>query len=100
MAIAYFTRMPNVSPDQARQVIAEVMKRLGRRGPEGALYHAEGPTDDGGWWSINVWESDDAARKFANEYLKPVLNSFGMSVPDGERLPIEWETSSMIPRGG
>ena len=45
--------------------------------PTGGLYHAEGPTADGGWWTFNVWESTEAQQRFADEVLHPVLTDVG-----------------------
>ncbi len=99
MSVAYFTRVPHISPEQARQVITQVGQSLGNKRPDGALYHAEGPTEDGGWWAINVWETDDDARRFAETYLHPVLNELHVPIPTEDRLAVEWETSSMTVHG-
>ena len=36
------------------------------------LYHAGGPID-GGWCVIEVWESEDIAKRYMNDVLKAAL---------------------------
>jgi hypothetical protein len=39
--------------------------------PEEVLIHVCGPTSDGGWHTVDVWESQEAFERFANELLIP-----------------------------
>jgi hypothetical protein len=52
---------------------------------EGILSHAAGPTDDG-WCVVDVWESEEAFRRFG-EVIVPILQELG--VPGEPRvLPV------------
>ncbi|MGA7668900.1 MAG: hypothetical protein WBW04_00660 [Nitrolancea sp.] len=94
MAVAYFSKLPNTPPETAEKVVARIRAQLGNRRPDGAIFHAEGPTDDGGWWAFNIWDSDDASENFGVEFLRPTLNSLGIAIPREDRLEVNWETSS------
>ena len=96
MAVALFTRWPAGPAETSQQVAERINQRLGDRPPAGGLYHAEGPTDDGGWWTFNVWESEDAVRRFHQEILHPVLDEVGASRGEVRRLQVAWDTSQML----
>jgi hypothetical protein len=94
MAVAIFTETPNVTAEQAKQVDAEITRRLGvpNVGPEGGLFHADGPTDTGGWWIFEVWESDEAATRFHDGILKPALAHAGLEPAPSRRLEVTWHS--------
>lgn len=64
--------------------------------PEGAVLHAAGAGPNGGWRVIEIWESEDAARKFDEERVEPVLNAVGIKRPD----PETWQLHNLVTRGG
>ena len=45
-----------------------VERNLGPDRPPGLLAHVSGPVEDG-WRIVNVWESEDAYRRFVSERL-------------------------------
>jgi hypothetical protein len=49
--------------------------------PEGHQIHIAGPTDTG-WRVINVWDSEEAFKKFREEKLIPALEAAG----EGDRI--------------
>jgi len=49
--------------------------------PEGLLSHAAGPTGDGGWIVIEVWESQAAQGSFMETRLGPALHETGLPAP-------------------
>jgi hypothetical protein len=53
-----------------------VLERVGGVQPEGALMHIAGPTERG-WRVIEVWESEDAQRRFQEERLNPAFDAVG-----------------------
>jgi hypothetical protein len=85
MAVAIFTET---------QVDDEITRRLGAPnvGPEGGLFHADGPTDTGGWWIFEVWESDEAATRFHDGILKPALAHAGLEPAPSRRLEVTWHS--------
>ncbi len=58
MSVAYFSDTPNVTREQVERVSGFVNEQLGGSPPEGSLVHADGPTDDGGWWSCELFEPE------------------------------------------
>lgn len=56
--------MPGVSEAEYKLVEAH----LGPDRPPGLLAHVAGPTDEG-WRVVNVWESEEAFRRFQSERL-------------------------------
>ncbi|MDQ3399252.1 MAG: hypothetical protein M3511_16100 [Deinococcota bacterium] len=92
MTVAFFTEFPQATPEMARQISEYVNTQLGDKPPEGGIYHAEGPTDNGGWWAFDVWESDDTAERFYADILTPTLES--VNVPKGQprKLSVQWES--------
>ena len=68
MAVGVFMEFPGVTWEQYEQLVQD----LGLSGPpEGELIHVCGPTSDGGWRTVDVWESQEAFERFANELLIP-----------------------------
>ena len=47
--------------------------------PEGWIFHAAGPTEDG-WRVVEVWESQEAADAYFQGRLGQVLQNVGVSV--------------------
>ena len=56
--------------------------------PEGGVLHVAGPSPTGGWRVVEVWESEDAARKFDEETLLPLLQSVGVERPEAQSWPV------------
>jgi hypothetical protein len=54
-----------------------VAARIGEEPPAGCLYHISGPIE-GGWRVIEVWESEDAQRRFQTERLNPAFEAEGV----------------------
>ena len=92
MAVAYFFDLSH-DATVAAQVSAHISARLGSRSPEGGLFHAEGPSDTGGWWSFNVWASDEQFRAFFETYVRPAAAEAGIDPPTFRRLEVAWDTS-------
>lgn len=64
MSFGVLQEMPEVSEAEYRQV----EKHLGPDRPPGLLAHVAGPTEDG-WRIINIWQDEDAFRRFQSERL-------------------------------
>jgi hypothetical protein len=76
-----------------------INQRLEGNFPEGGLYHAEGPTDEGGWWTFNVWESEDIFERFNQAILQPVLQEVNAPPAQVRRLQVNWDTSQLPGQG-
>ncbi len=94
MAVAFYSETSNVTPVQAKQIGDEVTRHLGgpNMGPEGGLFHADGPTPEGGWWTFDIWESDEAATRFHDGILYPAIAQAGLEPPTPRRLEVAWHT--------
>jgi len=57
-------------------VLERVRESLGEAGPEGCLVHVAGPTE-GGWRVIEVWESEEAQRRFQEDVLDAAFAGAG-----------------------
>lgn len=80
MAVAMLMDNPNGSQeiyDRARQ-------ELGLDRPIGGILHVAGPSPDGGWRVIEVFDSEEEARRFIQERLGPALKAAGASGPPPE----------------
>ncbi len=87
MSVANFSRYAELSPETAKQIMGRIMTQIGNQQPAGAIFHAEGPSNDGGWWTFDVWESDDAAQQFMDNFVNPVLSSFNVHVDRESPVP-------------
>jgi hypothetical protein len=86
---------PNVTQeqyDQSSQAIGVTSENV----PDGGILHVAGPGPNGGWRVVEIWESEDAARKFDEEEVEPVLQQAGIQRP----APEKWEVHRLIVRGG
>ncbi len=99
MAIAVFSQWPQAPADTSQRVAEGINQRLGGNFPEGGLYHAEGPTDEGGWWTFNVWESEDIFQQFNQEILQPVLQEVNAPPAQVRRFQVSWDTSQLPGQG-
>jgi hypothetical protein len=95
VSVAFFFEMPQVTADTAAQFSAHVREHLGSSQPDGGIFHAEGPDSSGGWWSFNVWESDDHFTRFLEQFVVPAMAHVGLTPPSYRRLDIAWDTSQM-----
>jgi hypothetical protein len=41
--------------------------------PEGLIFHTSGPSPDGGWRIVDVWESRDTFDRFFAEKVQPTI---------------------------
>ncbi|MDX6476702.1 MAG: hypothetical protein QOH95_2213 [Gaiellaceae bacterium] len=93
MPIAMMFNNPNVTSEQYDAVREKL--NVSDNPPEGSILHIAGPGPGGGWRVIEVWESKEAAEKFAQERLKPLFDELGM----GERpAPEVWQVHNVMTR--
>lgn len=55
--------------------------------PEGGIIHLAGPSPNGGWRVIEVWESEEAAAAW-DERIEPILQQAGINRPAPETWPV------------
>jgi hypothetical protein len=76
MAVLVHNRGADWSQDLYEATLARVMPDRSRP-PAGLLAHVGAPGADGGWQVIDVWESEEAYRRFVEETLFPVAKDLG-----------------------
>lgn len=77
MAIAMQFEVPGVTQQQYDQV-EEKLRQCGVSLPAaGQLVHVAGPAD-GGWRTVDVWESREAADRFFRDHLEAIFAEVGL----------------------
>ena len=74
MSVKYFRESSGTTPPLARRIADRIDARQGCAPPEGAIYHAEGGSA-GAYWTFDVWESEEAARRFYDAIRDPGRDS-------------------------
>ncbi len=62
---------PGMTAELYDQINDRVNPPSGR--PEGLLFHSAGPSPDGGWRIIDVWDSHETFRAFLQEKVMPTV---------------------------
>jgi hypothetical protein len=75
MSVVMFIDNPNGSQEIYEKVTA------GRTLPIGGRVHVAGPRPGGGWCVIEVWETEEEARRFLQEEFAPAMRAAGASGP-------------------
>src|ERR1700676_2531386 len=86
MAVGLVMRFPNMTRGQYEAAAAlmgiNTQKRTSRW-PPGLLSHAAGPTSDGAFVTMDVWESRAAHARFLTDRLGVAVQKLGItSIPD------------------
>jgi len=81
MAVAMMVDNPNGSQELYERIRAQ----LGFQKPTGGVFHIAGPSPNGGWRVIEVWESEEQANRFFLEHLVPALRAAGVQGPPPQR---------------
>jgi hypothetical protein len=66
----------------SRETYERIRRRLGSRKPAGGIFHIAGPSPNGGWRVVEVWESEEDADRFFRQQFIPALREAGV-----RRLP-------------
>jgi hypothetical protein len=69
------------NPEGSQEVYDSVREQLGLEEPAGGIFHLAGSSPSGGWRVIEVWESEEDAKRFVEERLLPAFQAVGASVP-------------------
>jgi hypothetical protein len=91
MPVAMLIDNPNVT----QELYDRVREQLGLEGaPAGGIFHAAGPSPEGGWRVVELWDSEDDARRFFSERLGPAFEAAGITAPRPE--PQFWPVHSYL----
>jgi hypothetical protein len=71
------------NPDGSQEAYEKVRAQLGLEAPAGGIFHAAGPSPNGGWRVLEVWESEEDARRWRDERLMPAFDATGVPRPPG-----------------
>jgi hypothetical protein len=74
-------------PGSPRRTTTPCWPSSARSHPRGCLYHISGPVE-GGWRVIEIWESEEAQRRFQKERLNPAFEAVGMAVVTPTYFPV------------
>jgi hypothetical protein len=73
------------NPEGSQETYDRVRERLGLNRPAGGIFHVAGPSPNGGWRVIEVWESEEDAKRFV-ERLRPAFEAVGAPPPPPPEL--------------
>jgi hypothetical protein len=83
------------NPEGSQEIYDKVRDQLGLEDrPAGGILHVAGPSPNGGWRVIEVWETEQDAARFFNERLKPAFEAVGVSGPPPQ--PQVWPVHSYM----
>jgi hypothetical protein len=74
------------NPQGSEETYDRVREQLGLEKPAGGIFHVAGPSPSGGWRVIEVWESEEDAKRFVAERLQPALEAVGAAPPTPPEL--------------
>ena len=82
MAVAMLIDNPNGS----QEIYEQLRERIGLEKPAGGIFHIAGPSPNGGWRVIEIWESEEDAKRFLVERLRPAAEAIGTAPPPPPEL--------------
>ena len=82
MAVAMLIDNPNGS----QEIYEQLRERIGLEKPAGGIFHVAGPSPNGGWRVIEIWESEEDAKRFLVERLRPATEAIGAAPPPPPEL--------------
>jgi hypothetical protein len=74
------------NPEGSQNIYDRVREQLGLERPAGGIFHVAGPSPNGGWRVIEVFESEEDAKRFATERLRPAFEQVGAPAPPPPEL--------------
>lgn len=74
------------NPEGTQEIYERVRKQIDLEKPAGGIFHLAGPNPNGGWRVIEVWETEEDARRFVKERLLPAFEAVGAPAPPPPQL--------------
>jgi hypothetical protein len=65
------------NPAGSQELYESIRKELGLEAPAGGILHLAGPSPNGGWRVIELFESQEDANRFLKERFGPALRAVG-----------------------
>jgi hypothetical protein len=73
----------------SQEVYERIRELLGVERPAGGIFHVAGPGPNGGWRVIEVWDSEESARRFFEERVLPAAEAVGApALPSPQFWPV------------
>jgi hypothetical protein len=69
------------NPRGSQEIYDRIREQLGLEKPAGGILHVAGPSPNGGWRVLEVWESEEDAKRFAKERLLPAFEAASAPPP-------------------
>jgi hypothetical protein len=66
------------NPEGSQELYDRIRSQLGLEKPAGGIFHAAGPSPNGGWRVIELWQSEEEAERFFKERFVPALEALGL----------------------
>ncbi len=66
------------NPWGSQEVYEKLREQLRLEAPAGGIAHLAGPSPNGGWRVIEVWQSEDEAQRFLKERFAPAMAAIGV----------------------
>ena len=85
------------NPGGSQELYEKVRAHLGLDAPAGGIFHCAGPSPNGGWRVIEVWENEEDAIRFRNERLIPAFEAVGAPPPSVK--PEFWPLHNVMTAG-
>jgi hypothetical protein len=73
------------NPQGSQELYERVRSHLGLDKPAGGIFHVAGPSPNGGWRVIEIWESEEEMNRFFQERFIPALRAVGAAGPPPPR---------------
>jgi hypothetical protein len=73
------------NPAGSQELYEKIRAHLGLDKPAGGIFHLAGPSPNGGWRVIEVWDSEEDANRFFQEQFIPALKTLGVGGPPPSR---------------
>jgi hypothetical protein len=74
------------NPEGSQELYEKVRAELGLDGPAGRFVHIAGPSPNGGFRVIELWESEEDAERFFKERCLPAFKAVGAPGPPQPQL--------------
>jgi hypothetical protein len=69
------------NPNGSQEIYDRVSELIGLDRPAGGVCHLAGPGPNGGWRVIEVFDSEQDARRFVQERVTPAIEAVGAEPP-------------------
>ena len=76
------------NPEGSQELYERLWKQLELEAPAGGILHVAGPSPNGGWRVVEVFESEEDAGRFLKERFGPALEAVGFA--GGRPQPQFW----------